>query len=68
MGLPILDGVEAVLKQSNLKRKKKLEERKSEACKKKRSPWKSENRGTEQDARKKWGKSQKIYILTMTKM
>jgi len=60
MGLPMLDGVEAVLKQANVKRFESLERRKGEAEKKKRSQWKSQHRGPEQDARKKWGKSQKV--------
>ena len=35
MGLPILDGVEEVLKQANVNRSKQLEQRKAEAVKKK---------------------------------
>ncbi len=60
MGLPILDCVEAVLKQANVARSKKLNQQKTEAPKKSRSQWKSQHRGSQQEARKKWGKSQKI--------
>ena len=43
MGLPILDGVEAVLKQANVARSKKLNQQKTEAAKKSRSQWKSQH-------------------------
>ena len=60
MGLPLLHGVEAVLKQANVKRFEMLEHSKTEAAKKKKIQWKSQHRGTNQEKRKKWGRSQKV--------
>ena len=60
MGLPLLHGVEAMLKQANVKRFEMLEHSKTEAAKNKKIQWKSQHRGTNQDKRKKWGQSQKV--------
>ncbi len=60
MGLSVCHGVEAVLKQANAKQFERPQHNKTEAAKKKRVQWKSQHRGKEQDARKKWGKSQKV--------
>ena len=60
MGLPLLHGVQAVLKQANVKRFQMLEHSKTEAAKKKKIQWKSQHRGTNQEKRKKWGQSQKV--------
>ena len=48
MGLPLLHGVEAVLKQANAKRFQMLQHSKTEAAKKKKIQWKSQHRGTNQ--------------------
>ena len=48
------------MKQVNTERKKKLEDIKTEECKRKRRQWKQRHCRIEQDARKKWGKKQRI--------
>ena len=53
MGLPLLHGVEAVLKQANVKRFKMLEHSKTKAAKKEKIQWKSQHRGTNQKKKKK---------------
>ena len=60
MGLPILHGMDEVRKLANVERHNKLQYSKTEAAKRKRVAWKSQHRSKEQEARKKWGKSQKI--------
>ena len=49
-----------VLKLANVESHNKLHYSKTEAAKQKRVAWKSQHSGKEQEARKKWGKSQKI--------
>ena len=53
MGLPLLHGVEAALKQANVKRSEMLEHSKTEAAKRKKIQWKSQHRGTNQEKQKK---------------
>ena len=60
MQLPLLDGMEAVLKQANRIKIKQSEKRKTKSAKQSRQRSKAKHRGKEQLARQKWGKSQKI--------
>ena len=60
LDLPVHDGVGPLLQQVNSKRKKKLDDRKGQECKRKRRQWKHQHRRIEQDTRKEWGKKQRI--------
>ena len=58
--LPRLDGMEAVLKQANVKRIEKMRKKKTETARRKEYKSKARHRVDEQLVRKNWGKSQSI--------
>ena len=58
--LPLLDGMEAVLKQANIRRVRESERNKTEAVKRLNQRAIARHRGEEQVARQKWVKSQKV--------
>ena len=60
MGLPVLDGVEALLKQLNTKRKNNLMQKQESSVKLGRIKHKCKHRVEEQHQRMEWGKTHKI--------